>query len=246
MKSENSSIGPIVIVGGFVSWPRRYKELAETLRGLSGSEVHIVPITPLDWLLGFVRGHGQLVFEIATTVDKALLESDSKKAVIVGHSSGGVASRAYLGGDAPYGGRRYSGHRRVSHLITLGSPHFVKDKWPFSLLNEANELFPGALHKDSGIRYISVAGAAADGQKNPKFRRAYEKMVEDGNARGDGAVTVSSALLPDSEHLVFDDLFHDEKGGRWYGDREAVERWWPEELRLDERRNERRDDRITG
>lgn len=249
---------PIVIVGGFMSWPKRYKELAETLRELSGSEVHIVPITPLDWLLGFVRGHGQLVFEIATTVDKALLESDSKKAVIVAHSSGGVASRAYLGGDNPYGGRRYSGHRRVSHLITLGAPHFVKDKWPFSLLNEANELFPGSLHKDkgSGLRYISVAGAAADGREHPKFRKAYEKMVEDGNAQGDGAVTVESALLPDSEHLVFDDIFHDEEGGHWYGDREAVERWWPDELRLDKRRDggrrddthrdEHRDDRITG
>ncbi len=222
---------PIVIVGGFMSWPKRYRELAETLRDVSGSEVYIVPNTPLDWLIGFIRGHGQLVFEIATAVDKALLESDSKKAVIVAHSAGGVASRAYIGGDSPYGGRRYSGHRRVSCLITLGSPHFVKDRWPFSLLNQANELFPGALHKDSGLRYISVAGAAADGSKNPKFRKRHERMIEDGSTPGDGAVTVESALLPGAEHLVFDDLFHDQKGGLWYGDREAVERWWPEELR---------------
>ncbi|MBA2693866.1 MAG: esterase [Rubrobacter sp.] len=227
--------GPIVIVGGSTSWPRRYEGLAEALRELSGSEVRIAPITPLDWLLGFVRGHGQLVFEVATAVDKALLESDAKKAVLVAHSSGGAASRVYIGGDAPYGGRRYSGHRRISHLITLGSPHLVKDEWPYSLLKEANELFPGSLHKDSGLRYISVAGAAADGSKNPKARKAYEKIVEDGSVRGDGVVTVESALLPGSEHLVFDDLFHDPKGGPWYGDREAVERWCPDELRRDDR-----------
>jgi pimeloyl-ACP methyl ester carboxylesterase len=238
-RDSEGSVGPIVIVGGFMRWPGKYRELAEILREISGAEVYIAPITPLDWLLGFFRGHGQLVFEIATTVDKALLESDSKKVVLVGHSAGGVACRAYIGGDNPYGGRRYSGHRRVSHLITLGTPHFVKDKWPFSLLNEANELFPGSLHKDAGLRYISVAGAAADGSKDPKFRKLYERMVEDGAVPGDGAVTVGSALLPEAEHLVFDDLFHDREGGPWYGVREAVERWWPEELRQGERRNDK-------
>lgn len=227
---SGGSTSPIVIVGGFMTWPRKYRGLAEILREVSGAEVHIAPITPLDWLLGFARGHGQMVFEIATAVDKALLESGSKKAVLVGHSMGGVACRVYIGGDDPYGGRRFSGHRRVSHLITLGAPHFVKDKWPFSLLNEANKLFPGSLHRDSGLRYISVAGAAADGSKDPKFRKLHERMVEDGAAPGDGLVTVESALLPDAEHLVFDDLFHDQKGGLWYGAREAVERWWPGEL----------------
>jgi hypothetical protein len=45
-------------------------------------------------------------------------------------------------------------------------------------------------------------------------------------------VPVGSALLPSSEALVFDDLYHSEFFGRWYGsDRETVERWWPEELR---------------
>jgi pimeloyl-ACP methyl ester carboxylesterase len=235
---ENSSKAPIVIVGGFLSWSRRYRQLAENLRELSGAEVHIVPLTPFDWLVGFIRGYGQLVFEIATAVDKALLESDSKKAVIVAHSAGGVASRVYIGGDKPYGGRRFSGHRRVSHLITLGSPHMVKDRWPFSLLAAANKLFPGSLHKESNLRYISVAGAAADGSKHPKFRRKYERMVDDGRVRGDGIVPVESALLPGAEHLVFDDVRHDREGGLWYGDREVVERWWPEELR--------RSDRISG
>ncbi|MCA1688584.1 MAG: hypothetical protein LC714_08350 [Actinobacteria bacterium] len=49
---------------------------------------------------------------------------------------------------------------------------------------------------------------------------------------GDGAVPVGSALLPGSETLVFNDLYHSQSYGRWYGsDRETVERWWPEELR---------------
>jgi triacylglycerol esterase/lipase EstA (alpha/beta hydrolase family) len=103
--------GPIVLVGGMAGWPGRYRGLAEALREVSGSEVYTTPLTPLDWALGSLRGYGQLVFEVASTVDKALLESQSNKAILVGHSLGGIACRVYLGGDPPFGGRRYSGHR---------------------------------------------------------------------------------------------------------------------------------------
>ncbi len=223
--------GPIVLVGGLASWPRRYRGFAQILREISGSEVHVAPITPLDWLLGRLRGYGQLVFEVASAVDRALLESDSGKAVLVGHSAGGIACRVYVGGDPPYGGRRYSGHRRVSHLITLGSPHVVADKGSLAPIAQVNDLFPGALHEPAGLRYISVAGGAADGKTSSRMRKRYERLVEDGRVTGDGVVPVESALLPASETLVFDDLYHSELFGRWYGsDRETVERWWPEEL----------------
>jgi hypothetical protein len=77
-----------------------------------------------------------------------------------------------------------------------------------------------------------VAGGAADGRMSPRTRKRYERLIEDGRVVGDGVVPAESALLPDSQALVFDDLYHSEFFGRWYGsDREAVERWWPEELR---------------
>jgi hypothetical protein len=50
---------------------------------------------------------------------------------------------------------------------------------------------------------------------------------------GDGVVPVDSALLSGSETLVLDDIYHNGFYARWYGsDRETVERWWPEELRV--------------
>src|ERR671913_388144 len=113
---------PIIVVGGLASWPGRDRGLAEILREFSGFEVYTAPLTPLDWLLGRMRGYGQLVFGGASVVDKALLESDSEKAVLVGHSIGGIACRLYLGGNSPFGGRRYSGHRRGLRLVTLGTP----------------------------------------------------------------------------------------------------------------------------
>jgi hypothetical protein len=216
------------------STPRRYRGLARVLHDLSGSEVHVVPLTPLDWLRARFRGYGQLVFEVASTVDKALLESDSNQAVLVGHSAGGLACRIFIGGDPPYGGRRYSGHRRVSTLITLGTPHLASGRQSFLPISRVNDLFPGALHEDAGLSYLSVAGGAADGAASTRVRKRYERLVEDGRVRGDGVVPIESALLPGSATLVLDDLYHNHHLGRWYGsDRETVECWWPEELRAE-------------
>jgi pimeloyl-ACP methyl ester carboxylesterase len=198
------SVAPIVIVGGATWWPGSYRNLASLLREISGSEVYIAPLTPLDWTLGYFRGFGQLVFEVASAVDRALLESETKRAVLVGHSAGGLACRVYIGGDPPYGGRRYSGHRRVESLITLGTPHTVANKQRLAPITRVNELFPGALHAETGLRYVSVAGSVADGASSPKARKRYERFVH-----------------------------HNRRLGRWYGsDRDTVERWWPEELRV--------------
>lgn len=220
-----------MIVGGATWWPGTYRDLANMLREISGSRVHVAPVTPLDWALGYFRGFGQLVFEVASTVDRALLESEAKRAVLVGHSAGGLACRVYIGGDPPYGGRRYSGHRRVGRLITLGTPHNVAHSERLAPINRVNELFPGALHE--GLRYLSVAGNAVDGASSAKARKRYERFVEDGRVAGDGVVPVEAAMLPGSEKQTLDGVHHNQRLGRWYGsDRETVERWWPEELRV--------------
>jgi pimeloyl-ACP methyl ester carboxylesterase len=224
---------PIVIVGGATWWPGSYRNLASILQKISGSDVHVASVTPLDWTLGYLRGFGQLVFEVASTVDRALLGSEAKKAVLVGHSAGGLACRVYIGGDPPYGGRRYSGHRRVESLISLGTPHNVAGKKRLAPITRVNGLFPGAFHSQAGLRYLSVAGSVLDGASSPKIRKRYERFVEDGRVAGDGVVPVEAALLPGSESVILDGVHHNKSLGRWYGsDTETVERWWPQELRV--------------
>ena len=228
-------VEPVVIVGGATQWPGSYRELADILGEASPrAEVHVADITPLDWLAGYYRGFGQLVFEVAGAVDRALLGGEAKKVVLVGHSAGGLACRVFIGGDPPYGGRRYSGHRRVSTLITLGTPHAPPRRGRLAEpISRVNRLFPGALHADAGLRYLSVAGNAVDGSTSSRARRRYEGFVEDGRTAGDGVVPVAAALLPGSETLVLEGLRHNRRLGRWYGsDAEAVGRWWPEGPRV--------------
>jgi len=45
-------------------------------------------------------------------------------------------------------------------------------------------------------------------------------------------VPLEAALLPGSEDIVVDGVYHNRRMGLWYGsDRETVMRWWPGELR---------------
>jgi hypothetical protein len=121
----------------------------------------------------------------------------------------------------------------VESLITLGTPHTVANKQRLAPITRVNELFPGALHAETGLRYVSVAGSVADGASSPKARKRYERFIDDGRVAGDGVVPVEAALLPGSESLVLDGVHHNRRLGRWYGsDRDTVERWWPEELRV--------------
>jgi hypothetical protein len=119
----------------------------------------------------------------------------------------------------------------VEALITLGTPHTVADRQRLAPINRVNELFPGAIHADSGLRYLSVAGNAADGASLPRVRKRYERFVEDGRVAGDGIVPVGASLLPGSESQVLDGVHHNRRLGRWYGsDPETVRRWWPQKL----------------
>ena len=229
----------IVIVGGFWSGCEEYQDLAGILREVSGFEVFISSISSVEWMVAFVRGFASIVDKVGHTVDQALAQTGAEKVVLVGYSVGGVAARLYLG-DRTSIASRNNNSKKVSDLITLGTPHQVNGSW-FGMrkgIHVANKYYPGA-YRSPDVRYLSVAGKKVFGRilGSAEERRAYWNyywLARQGGVWGDGVVPTDSAILAGSRVLILPGVGHrhigykDNNGaGRWYGEDEAtVQRWW--------------------
>jgi hypothetical protein len=152
-------------------------------------------------------------------------------APVVGHSSGGIMLRLFLG-DVPFQGRRWRGREQADTLVMLGSPHTALKATPLRRLVERR--LPGCAFAPA-VRYLSVAGDLnldpARGEASDIARRlaptAYRNSTGDATDCGDGLVPVASALLAGSETFVLRGVAHGGAfGSTWYGSPEVVERWW--------------------
>lgn len=225
----------IIIIGGFNSvWPA-YLKMARDLEDLSGYRVVGVPLMPWDWWRsGRVQDASNILHKLEETVAWASRRLAAEQCILVGHSAGGVIARLYLCGE-PVWGQLYAGHKRVSTLITLGSPHCghrgMSTGW--YLTDTANRLTP-CLPAAGTVYTRSVAGrqVRAREQGNHKERRAYRSYKffggEDGSW-GDGIVPVDCALLTGADDLILDGVSHSRRvGPDWYGGSKAImRRWWP-------------------
>jgi pimeloyl-ACP methyl ester carboxylesterase len=221
---------PVVIVPGFLLTPARFEKARAALVSLGVAEARVVPVTVADWAASVLAaGWARVLDKIDRTVDGALEATGADKAVLVGHSAGGVMARLFLAPE-PFRGRVYDGKRRVRGLITLGSPHQAKRASPMRV--RVQRRYPGAFFAPE-IAYLAVAGKAVRGDRrgSPRERssyRSYRMIRGDGALWGDGTVPVESALLEGARHLVLEGVHHYRlKGGsRWYGSADVVAEWW--------------------
>ena len=221
---------PVVILPGFLLTPARFKEMRAALRALGCGRVWIVPLTVGDWAASVTAaGWARILSKLEGTVCRAREEEEAKKVVLIGHSSGGVMGRLYLGSE-PFRGHVYDGKRFVRTLITLGSPHQAKRASP--MRRKVQAMYPGAFFKPQ-VEYVSVAGKSVlgDPKGSPRERaayRGYKMLCGSGAIWGDGAVPIDSALLEGARHLVLDGVHHyATNGGRlWYGSADVVPRWF--------------------
>jgi len=86
----------------------------------------------LEPLFGNIDGYAE---QVARRVDALCRETGAEKVMLVGHSMGGLVSRAYL--------RRY-GEARVARLVTLGTPHRGSVMARFGLGRNARQMEPGS------------------------------------------------------------------------------------------------------
>jgi triacylglycerol lipase len=104
---------PVLLIYGFFQNRRMLSVLHDRLErdGFSVFTIH------LGGLLNTFNTHGipTLAALVRDEVEALCRETGIRKLAIVGHSEGGLVARTYV--------KKLRGHRRVTHLITLGTPH---------------------------------------------------------------------------------------------------------------------------
>lgn len=133
---------PVLLIPGFLSSASEYEGMADALRRFDASaDVFVVPLERKDWYPTLLGGDFRAILD---KVDRAATEAlrasgsppEGKTLRVVGHSAGGWLARTWLG-RAPYsGGKRYRGVDRCDVLLTLGTPHYSLEAYPFGRIEE--------------------------------------------------------------------------------------------------------------
>jgi triacylglycerol lipase len=140
---------PVLLVHGYVCNRGLWLAFARALRG-RGESVWAVSFEPV------YASIDAWVPELADRIDELRATSGRERVVLVGHSMGGLAARAYL---------RARGPAAVAALVTLGSPHHGSRVARLGLGRNAREMEPGsrwlaellAADRDGvGTRFLSV------------------------------------------------------------------------------------------
>lgn len=224
---------PIVFLGGFLSQPTLYASIGLDLVSLFGNRVFIVDTRMFAWLFTIFKfGWYMVLNELDHTVREALKQTGKNKAILIGHSQGGVLARLYLNPE-PFFGKSYRGLNSIEHLITLGSPHINLGgiKRGGHMSRWIQQQVPGSAFAPQ-VCYTSVAGKYVKGNSTgTQFERfvfkLYKEICSDGEAWGDGIVPVTSALLPGSKQITLNGVSHYSLIAEpWYGSKGILPSWW--------------------
>ena len=219
---------PIVILGGFLITAEAYEPMRLWLQQRCGQPVRLVSANRLDWLLTTgAWGWRRLLDRTAVLVQALADGSPTGKVTLIGHSSGGVMLRLFLGSE-PFERRLYNGAAQVDRLFMLGSPHTARRATALRQL--VDHRYPGAFYAEA-VEYVSVAGdlALADGSATARRLApgSYRAISGQAMVAGDGLVPVNSACLQGSRAVVLPGVAHGGAfGARWYGTPEVVAQWW--------------------
>jgi hypothetical protein len=233
----------VLLLGGFLTSPPSYRPFARRLLAHGAAAVVTADVWLPDWLIATRRGIGPIVGRSA----RALLAASARSAdtslrapvLVVGHSAGGLNARL-LTSPVPFRGRRLNGAGRIGAIVTLGTPHHVRDEGRLGArvgaeaVTFANAVVPGpAFAPTTG--YLAVGSGAVAGRRDgvPRERRTwavYQALNADPSAdelRGDGLVPLSSSLLEGAPSMTLEGAVHGQWPGDWYGSEGYLRLWWP-------------------
>lgn len=226
---------PIVIIGGFGSDWRDYREMARLLAGISGRRVFVTHVARASWVLGGISDYKLLVERAHQAVLHALDATGARSVALVGHSAGGIIGRGYLADRAIRSHHvPYHGHSRVSRLIMLGSPLRGSAESAQPGMRQAawlNAAYPGAFWP--GVEYLCVRGRLMRGRRSGGTTREgvayrnYAFLGAQGDEMGDGVVPESLSSVDGIPAMDLEGIAHSPLWGRWFGnDADSIRAWW--------------------
>lgn len=180
---------PVLIIPGFLSSASEYEGMADALRRFDASaDVSVVPLETKDWYPTLAGGDFRAILD---KVDRAATEAlrasgsppEGKTLRVVGHSAGGWLARTWLG-SSPYMGRVYGGAKKTRVLLTLGTPHYSLERYPFGRVSEK-------LFADPEARAGFEREAVLFSQRTKK--KKLDDDDEDDDARAESPWTASRA-----------------------------------------------------
>lgn len=177
---------PVLLVHGYLN--NRTAWMAHGLRfRLAGwTQVYTINLSPVSAPLD------QYVDLVRQMVERICIETGTDMVDLVGHSMGGVVSRAYV--------QRFGGHEHVRHLVTLGSPHHGTTTAALSLWDNALAMAIGSDY----LQELNDDPAGLHGVATTAIYTVHDNIV----------MPAESAALPEPAHThVLAGLGH--KGLLW-------------------------------
>eukprot|EP00899_Mesostigma_viride_P003535 jgi/Mesvir1/13182/Mv06144-RA.2 len=230
---------PVLVLPGFLSSSSQYAELVENLRCLQGVEdVRVVDMSAWDWVPSLFGSSFTFYLDKAAQALEAILaDHPNEKINLVAHSAGGWLARLLILEDISYDGRRYGFGPHIGSLITLGTPHYSVEEYPFGRVPEkrkdeeglelteeertrtlqlVNRFWSGEEARERyGITSVAVCGRVIHGKPWgagtwDEFLAgdSYKNCCRKREVWGDGVTPLESALLEDAEHLILEGVHH--------------------------------------
>jgi pimeloyl-ACP methyl ester carboxylesterase len=227
----------VVIIGGFLTESLQYRPMRERLLAVGADRVTVAPIHLPDWGVMGLVGMGPLLLRGARAIREARRQAPDP-VIVIGHSLGGLVARLATC-EVSLDGRRAAVADDVGALVTLGTPHAFAPRipWRHAGVRAAEHLArycpddrfaPATAYLTVGSRFVRAGRRAPTRTAVQLLNGILRNLVgETPGVAGDGLIGADRCRLDGVRHIELDDTLHGLVYGPWYGDEQAIERWWP-------------------
>ncbi len=173
---------PVLLLHGFGANSGFWLPLSRRLRDASISHATV----DLEPVLGSIDDYADLIETQAAMLCAA---TGTRQLIVVGHSMGGLAARAWM---------RRHGSARVARLITLGTPHFGSWLASYGSGRNARQMIPPGDDPDAWLNRLAASETLAERERVLSIWSRHDNIV----------APQVAAVLPGAENVALDLIGH--------------------------------------